>query len=475
MWVTGDFFTIVLTLVLIIGSGVLHLTILIRDIRSPAGEIARRHPSHRVFAGVHALLAALFFLQALLFLDAGILWFMHSGQGIAWVIVGGALLAYGAVSSVGMAYSSYRGIGLKVVSLVHTGCFACGFLAYTGFLLTPSLPPSTLVPALTFLFGLIITILQVWLPRGAPLERASAYSDTMLFEDDTPSVTPLFPPELEERYSGARFLHQGGIARVFSARRRDDGVMVAVKVPIRTDEKTGRSLFREMNVWRTLVHPGIVQVYASNILPVPFVEMEYLPGSLEQIPVPVDPGYAAVLIRKVAQALSYAHLQGVIHRDLKPGNILLTPEGEPKIGDWGLSRNDRVPAETTLHGFSLSYAAPEQLDPGRFGRTTEKTDVYQLGIILYRLLNGVLPFPGESIAEVTRERLQGKIELPSSRAPDARMFDGILQKCLAVDPAERYQTLQDLISDLEACEEKLRDHHGGSSGEERGPDGTSGE
>jgi len=453
--VKSVFFAILLAIALIGGCVLLHLALLLKDLPGPVEASPWWYPVRWVFVGAHALMAALFFLQAMAFIESLLLWNVVSGHGIAWIILGGFLLVYGAVSSVGIAYSSSLGRVLKRAFLGHILLFACGVLVCLALVLIPILPFSTIIPAFSFLCGLCIAIIQVWKPHTPSPEPAVTYTDTMLFEDAPPSFTPPFPPELEQRYTGARFLHQGGIARVFSARRRDDGIAVAVKVPIKTDEQTGRSLLREMGVWRTLTHPGIVQVNATNILPVPYVEMEYLPGSLLEVPLPMEPCDAAMVIRKVAQALAFAHDRGVIHRDLKPGNILLAPDGEPKIGDWGLSRNDTVPAETTLHGFSLSYAAPEQLDPGRFGRPTRKTDIYQLGIIFYQLVTGVLPFPGESIAEITRERLEGRIRAPSSLAPPAGIFDAIIRKCLEIDPADRYQTLQDFLSDLEACMEKV--------------------
>lgn len=431
------------------GATVLTLAFISKDTHRSASRYPYWHPFRRIFLGAHTLMAALFFIELLLLMVSLLPWNVFSSNLLALALVSGFLLAYGAASSVGMAFFSYAGKAMRIASLGHLVLTAAGVFA-SLVIMWNTLPSfSALIPAVTFTASFCIVGIQARTPGKPVGKSALTFKDTLLYEERSAPYVPPFPHELEQRYSDAKFLHQGGIARVFSARRRDDGVEVAVKIPIKTDEQTGRSLLREMGVWRTLLHPGIVQVNTANILPLPYVEMEYLPGNLEDIPVPMEPCDAARITRKIALALAFAHERGVIHRDLKPGNILLSQEGEPKIGDWGLSRNDSVPSETTLHGFSLSYAAPEQLDPSRFGRTTNKTDIYQLGIIFYQLITGILPFPGESIAEITRERLDGKIRVPSLIKSSAGVFDTIIERCIARDPSNRYDSVRDLITDLD--------------------------
>lgn len=458
----GSLFSALLVLALGGGGILLHLALLSRDMHGTAGIPLRWYPLRQVFTGAHGLMAAIFFLQIIAFAGSLLSGNTPSMSGSPLIFPGGFLLLYGAVSSAGMAYASFSGRVMRLASSAHILLAACGFLLFAIPGLLPDIPFSPLPPALIFLASSCVVLIQVCSPRNAPARPAAGFADTLLYEEKPADFATPFPPELAQRYTGARFLHKGGVARVFSARRLEDGVVVAVKVPIRSDEQTGRSLLREMSVWKALSHPGIVQVYAVNILPVPYVEMEYLPSSLADLPTPVDPCRASGLIKKIALAVAFAHGQGVIHRDLKPGNILLTADGEPKVGDWGLSRNDSIPSETTLHGFSLSYAAPEQLDPGRFGQTTQQTDIYQLGIILYTLLTGMLPFPGESIAEVTRERLDGTVSAPSSLVPSAGAFDTVIGSCLAVDPSDRYRTAADLVADIDRIREKICGSSGGS-------------
>ena len=127
-----------------------------------------------------------------------------------------------------------------------------------------------------------------------------------------------FPNELESKYTEIKYIGRGGIAWVFSARRKSDEMMVAVKIPISFDEMTGKSFLNEIAAWETLRHPNIVKVTAVNILPVPFVEMEYVPDSLEAIEKPIPVWKAVHLIKGIADGLKYAHEQGFIHGTSNP-------------------------------------------------------------------------------------------------------------------------------------------------------------
>lgn len=258
-----------------------------------------------------------------------------------------------------------------------------------------------------------------------------------------------FPNELESKYTEIKYIGRGGIAWVFSARRKSDAMMVAVKIPISFDEMTGKSFLNEIAVWETLRHPNIVKVTAVNILPVPFVEMEYVPDALEAIEKPIPVRKAVHLIRGIADGLKYAHEQGFIHRDIKPHNILLDKDFVPKITDWGMSKvlANEV-KKSSIAGFSLSYAAPEQIAPSEFGRTDERTDIYQLGVVFYELVTGLVPFGGESIVEVGNAILREQPIPPSEFNSDAAVAEKIILKCLEKDPVKRYQSSAELLDAL---------------------------
>lgn len=259
-----------------------------------------------------------------------------------------------------------------------------------------------------------------------------------------------FPLELESKYSEIKYIGRGGIAWVFSAVRKSDGMTVAVKIPISFDEMTGKSFLNEIAAWETLRHPNIVKVTAVNILPVPFVEMEYVPEALEATPKPIPVWKAVHFIRGVADGLKYAHEHGFIHRDIKPHNILLNKDFVPKITDWGMSKvlvNEVK--KSSIAGFSLSYAAPEQVSPSEFGRTDERTDIYQLGVVFYELVTGLVPFGGESIVEVGNAILREQPVPPSRYHAGAVAVEKIILKCLEKDPANRYQTASELLEALD--------------------------
>jgi parallel beta-helix repeat protein len=259
----------------------------------------------------------------------------------------------------------------------------------------------------------------------------------------------IFPNELESKYAEIKYIGRGGIAWVFSARRKSDDMMVAVKIPISFDEMTGKSFLNEIAAWETLRHPNIVKVTAVNILPVPFVEMEYVPDSLETIEKPIPVWKAVHLIRGIADGLKYAHSQGFIHRDIKPHNILLNKDFVPKITDWGMSKvlANEV-KKSSIAGFSLSYAAPEQVSPSEFGRTDERTDIYQLGVVFYELVTRSVPFGGESIVEVGNAILRDQPIPPSKFNSDAAVVEKIILKCLEKDPNRRYQSAGELLDAL---------------------------
>jgi parallel beta-helix repeat protein len=260
-----------------------------------------------------------------------------------------------------------------------------------------------------------------------------------------------FPTELESKYTEIKYIGRGGIAWVFSARRKTDNIKVAVKIPISFDEITGKSFLNEIAAWETLRHPNIVEVTAVNILPVPYVEMEFVPKSLETIEKPLPIWKAVHIISGIADGLWYAHKHGFIHRDIKPHNILLNEEFIPKITDWGMSKVLTTELKkSSIAGFSLAYAAPEQVSPTEYGRTDERTDIYQLGVVFYELVTGSVPFGGEGIVEVGTAILREQPVAPSEFNSDAAAVEKIILTCLKKDPSQRYQNAGELLAALHA-------------------------
>ncbi len=204
----------------------------------------------------------------------------------------------------------------------------------------------------------------MWISRAHRVPAIKPAKETTLPDDSNeeeyyPAVSDqkyYFPRELENKYTDIAFVGRGGVAWVFSAIRKTDGLKVAVKIPISFDEVTGRSFLNEIKAWETLRHENIVEVLGVNILPVPYVEMEFVPSSLEDQEKPLPVWKAVHIFRGITEGMRYAHEHGFIHRDIKPHNILLDEDCVPKITDWGMSKVLAADVKkSSIAGFSLSY------------------------------------------------------------------------------------------------------------------------
>ncbi|QDA31599.1 PEGA domain-containing protein [Thermococcus indicus] len=261
-----------------------------------------------------------------------------------------------------------------------------------------------------------------------------------------PTSQTTFPQELSNKYTDVEFIGKGGFARVFKAKRVNDGKVVAIKVPISLDEATGKSFVKELQNWAGLKHQNIVEIYDYNILPVPYIEMEYCEGNLEKEEKPMDVRKAAWLIFNIAEGLKYAHSKSIIHRDLKPSNILLK-QGIPKVSDWGLSKVMTSSRSSTMAGFTPLYAAPEQISK-KFGETDERTDIWQLGVVFYELVTGKLPFEARDFVELASKITTEDPLPPSDINPEAKDVEHIIMKMLSKDKELRYRNMLELQRDL---------------------------
>ncbi|MFO0952615.1 MAG: serine/threonine-protein kinase [Isosphaeraceae bacterium] len=299
----------------------------------------------------------------------------------------------------------------------------------------------------------------------------------------TNATEPLLSLELPApfgRYDLLQELGRGGMGVVYRAWDRDARRVVALKV-IRPDSLEDARFRFEVGVLARLEHDHVVPLYEAGehegvrYFTMRFVEGGALDGRIEEYEVPATatrPGAeramrrAAALMAGVARAVGYVHRRGVLHRDLKPGNILLGADGRPLVSDFGLARRFAADAlAVTLAGAltedqesrpggvvgTMGYMAPEQL-AGR-GDLTTAADVFSLGAVLYRLLAGGLPFPPGSPAGLAALLdPQSEVPPPSGRnrsVPAGCDLEWVCLKCLAKDPAERYATAEALAEDLD--------------------------
>jgi serine/threonine-protein kinase len=258
------------------------------------------------------------------------------------------------------------------------------------------------------------------------------------------------------RYELLEGLGSGSFGQVWKARDRDLERLVAVKIPHRlpVEEAETERFFREARAAAQLRHPGIVSVHDVNCdhnvayIVSDFVQAASLDEWLQARS--LTPIQAARLIIKLAEAMDYAHQQGVIHRDLKPSNILIDGEGEPHIADFGLAKRETTDVTMTVEGQVLgtpAYMSPQQAS-GQGHKVDGRTDIYSLGVILFQLLTGELPFRGSTrmlIVQILNEEPPNPRSLKSGIHRDLAT---IALKCLEKDPGRRYRTSGDLAADL---------------------------
>jgi tRNA A-37 threonylcarbamoyl transferase component Bud32 len=254
-------------------------------------------------------------------------------------------------------------------------------------------------------------------------------------------------------------LGRGGMGVVYKARNRRLNRPCALKMVLAGAHASSEEMTRfvtEAKAVARLDHPGIVQIrHIGDADGLPFLELEYVAGGglereLDGTPWPAE--RAARLSKQVALAIAEAHREGIVHRDLKPANILLSADGTPKVGDFGLAKMlDSESALTRTESVmgSPSYMAPEQAQ-GRAKTASRAVDVYAAGAILYELLTGRPPFRGTTALE-TLEHVKTTDPVPPSQLVPglARDAETICLKCLEKEPGKRYASALDLAADLE--------------------------
>ncbi|HYO35066.1 MAG TPA: Stk1 family PASTA domain-containing Ser/Thr kinase [Geodermatophilus sp.] len=270
------------------------------------------------------------------------------------------------------------------------------------------------------------------------------------------------PQVLGERYEIGGVLGRGGMAEVHRGRDLRLGREVAVKV-LRSDLARDPSFQvrfrREAQAAASLNHPAIVAVYdtgedRTTSGATPYIVMEYVEGDtlrdvLRREGV-LPPDRAMSLTADICAALDFSHRNGIVHRDVKPGNVMITPDGSVKVMDFGIARavSDSAATMTSTAAVigTAQYLSPEQ---ARGESVDARSDVYSVGCLLFELVTGAPPFTGDSPVSVAYQHVREDPRLPSSVNPAVPAeLDAIVLKALSKNPANRYQSAAEMRNDL---------------------------
>jgi serine/threonine protein kinase len=260
---------------------------------------------------------------------------------------------------------------------------------------------------------------------------------------------------------------RGGMAMVYRALDRKTGQDVAIKFiapPLAQDEEFIRRFRREVKVVAQLDHPNIVPVHDYGeqdgyaYLVMPFLNVGSLSDRLKESPLSLEEG--GKLLKQVSSALAFAHRHGIVHRDVKPSNILLDDHERALLADFGLARS--FSGSSSLTGSAVigtpAYMAPEQVQ-GK--RADARSDQYALGVVLFQLATGTLPYEADTPIAVLIKHVNESFPAARSRNPNVpETVERVILKATAKDPKERFETVSEMNRSLEAALAHARDPQG---------------
>ncbi|WP_405487465.1 Stk1 family PASTA domain-containing Ser/Thr kinase [Nocardia sp. NBC_00511] len=270
------------------------------------------------------------------------------------------------------------------------------------------------------------------------------------------------PKNLSSRYELGEIIGFGGMSEVHKARDLRLGRDVAIKV-LRADLARDPTFYlrfkREAQNAAALNHPAIVAVYDTGEAeidggPLPYIVMEYVDGDTLRDLVrgkgPFQPRRAMEVVADVCAALDFSHRNGIVHRDMKPANIMINRAGAVKVMDFGIARaiadSSNPMTQTAAVIGTAQYLSPEQ---ARGEQVDARSDVYSVGCVLYEILTGEPPFTGDSPVAVAYQHVREDPRLPSTVHPGVpRELDSVVLKAMAKNPANRYQTAAEMRADL---------------------------
>ncbi|MGM0873622.1 MAG: Stk1 family PASTA domain-containing Ser/Thr kinase [Bacillota bacterium] len=269
----------------------------------------------------------------------------------------------------------------------------------------------------------------------------------------------LIGKRLSGRYKILEVIGGGGMANVYLARDMILEREVAMKVlrfDFSNDDEFIKRFRREAQSATSLAHPNVVSIYdVGEEDGIYYIVMEYVDGQtlkqyIQQF-APVHPRKAVNIMVQIVTAIQHAHDNQIVHRDIKPHNILIDHHGNVKVTDFGIAMalSSTTITQTNSVLGSVHYLSPEQ---ARGGLANKKSDIYSIGIVLFELLTGRLPFDGESAISIALKHLQSETPSPKRWNPDIpQSLENIILKSTAKDPFHRYESAEEMEKDLESA------------------------
>jgi serine/threonine protein kinase len=293
-----------------------------------------------------------------------------------------------------------------------------------------------------------------------PVTGGAGRADSLETSARPPTSYALGPGSvLDGRFEIAELISRSCMASIFRARDLKSGATVAIKVPLmecESDPIAFDRFRREETIAMMLDHPDIVKVIASEEPKSrPYLTMEYLQGERLDLMLarlkPMPEEQAVALASRLCAALAHMHGRGIVHRDVKPENVIMCDDGTMRIFDFGIAKAEHL-KRMTYAGLTLAMGTPDYMAPERVEgqRGDERTDVYSLGAILYEMVTGRTPFQGDSVYAVIHARTVGDPEAPRAVNPKvSKVLEEIILHAMARDPKDRYPTAAAMKAELD--------------------------